>query len=299
MGAAFQGGAAFFMKVLFHFRLILCLSVFAVLFGMEAFAQSPQAVPPTAAKPKTERPVVTKVDEVSVKELFLPKAKDAKPLLVNFWATWCVPCVEEFPDLVKLDEEYRGKIELITISLDDLAEINRDVPNFLTEMNAKMPAYLLHTLKENEVIGAISKDWSGALPFTVLYDEKRDVVFIKQGKIELGFVKNEIEKLIGSKSAVTETSITELPTLPQKVYSFEQGVEEAKKDVSAGIFKVKYYGLVPMMEQSKTDELKRLYGIDVLYNGCIVSPGMVDYGKGYNEISVAAIKEKFGDKVWQ
>jgi thiol-disulfide isomerase/thioredoxin len=53
-----------------------------------------------------------------------------KPLLVNFWATWCDPCREEFPDLVKLDAEYKGKIDFITISLDELSEIDRDVPSF-------------------------------------------------------------------------------------------------------------------------------------------------------------------------
>ena len=93
-----------------------------------------------------------------------------KPLLVNFWATWCDPCREEFPDLVKLDAEYEGKIDFITISLDELSEINRDVPKFLADMNAKMPAYLLKAVDDDAAIGFVSKDWSGALPLTILYD---------------------------------------------------------------------------------------------------------------------------------
>ena len=62
-------------------------------------------------------------------------------------------------------------------------------------MKAKMPAYLLYTMKENEVIGAISKDWSGGLPFTVLYNEKREVVFTKQGKVKPEILTAKISEL--------------------------------------------------------------------------------------------------------
>src|SRR6188508_1091632 len=64
-------------------------------------------------------PDVKLVDEIGLKGLLVPKDK---PLLVNFWATWCEPCREEFPDLVKLDNEFKGKIDFITISLDDPAD---------------------------------------------------------------------------------------------------------------------------------------------------------------------------------
>ena len=144
-------------------------------------------------------PQITQVDDISVKELFAVPKENAKPLLVNFWATWCVPCREEFPDLVKIDEEFKGKIDFITISLDDLAEINREVPQFLMEMKAKMPTYLLYTSKENEVIGAISKDWSGGLPFSVLYNEKRELVFTKQGKIKHEILTAKINELLTKK----------------------------------------------------------------------------------------------------
>jgi thiol-disulfide isomerase/thioredoxin len=48
---------------------------------------------------------------------------NGKPLLVNFWATWCDPCREEFPDLVKIDADYKNKIDFITVSLDDVEEL--------------------------------------------------------------------------------------------------------------------------------------------------------------------------------
>lgn len=174
----------------FAFHVVMIGTIFIALSAV-SFAQKPIE--------KKDLPVITKVDEITVKKLFAANFEDPKPLLINFWATWCVPCVEEFPDLVKIDEKFRGKIDFITISLDDLAEINRGVPEFLEEMNAKMPAYLLHTLKENEVIGAISPEWSGGLPFTVLYDSKRNIAYSRQGKVKPDVLIAEIDKLFVAK----------------------------------------------------------------------------------------------------
>jgi thiol-disulfide isomerase/thioredoxin len=138
-------------------------------------------------------PEIIQIDEIKIKEVLKPKGK---PLLVNFWATWCVPCREEFPELVEIDHEYKGKIDLITISLDDLAEIKRDVPKFLTEMKATMPAYLLRTTDENAVIGSISKDWEGGLPFTVIYNEKGEIIHTRQGKIKPPIVKAKLDSTL-------------------------------------------------------------------------------------------------------
>ena len=148
----------------------------------------------TTKKPPVKNlPQVTQLDDAGLKKLLTP---NNKPLLVNFWATWCDPCREEFPDLVKLDAEYKDKIDFITVSLDDLAEISREVPLFLSEMKATMPAYLLRSADESQTINAIAKDWSGGLPFTALYNEKGEIVYFKQGKVKLELLTTEIEKLI-------------------------------------------------------------------------------------------------------
>ena len=169
--------------------------VFVLVFSCGAFAQKKKTTPRPTPKPtpNANLPKVTQIDEVSIKTAL---KTNGKPLLVNFWATWCVPCVEEFPDLVKLDAEYKGKIDFITISLDDLAEIRRDVPKFLSEMKAEMPAYLLRTADENAVITSITKEWQGGLPFTILYNEKGEIAYLKQNRIEIEVMRAEIEKLL-------------------------------------------------------------------------------------------------------
>lgn len=153
---------------------------------------SPAETKPPAANP----PKVTQVDDALIRQLLKPVGK---PLLVNFWATWCAPCREEFPDLVKIDKEYRGsgKIDFITVSLDFIEEIDTSVPEFLSEMNAEMPTYLLTSVDENTLISSISKDWSGALPFTILYNEKGGIAFSHQGKVSHETLKGEIEKTLG------------------------------------------------------------------------------------------------------
>jgi thiol-disulfide isomerase/thioredoxin len=169
--------------------------VFVLIFAGGAFAQKKKPTPKRTPKPtpNANLPKVTQINEVSIKAALKP---NGKPLLVNFWATWCVPCVEEFPDLVKLDAEYKGRIDFITISLDDLAEIRRDVPKFLSDMKAEMPAYLLRTADENAVITSITKDWQGGLPFTILYNEKGEIAYFVQGKFKPDLMRAEIEKLL-------------------------------------------------------------------------------------------------------
>jgi thiol-disulfide isomerase/thioredoxin len=144
-------------------------------------------------------PKITQIDVLGLKRLLKP---NGKPLLINFWATWCDPCREEYPDLVKLDEQYRGKIDFLTVSIDEATEKDTGIPKFLTEMKAEMPAYLLVTPDEEAAMAVVSRDWSGGLPFTILYDPKGGVIYSRQGKVKIDMLKAALEKSVGA-GAVT------------------------------------------------------------------------------------------------
>jgi thiol-disulfide isomerase/thioredoxin len=165
-------------------------AVFVIIFSHFAAGQTrrPTAVTPQAAKVK-----VTQVDEVGFKKLLVP---NGKPLLINFWATWCDPCREEFPELVELDHEYKGKIDFLTVSLDDPADIATTVPKFLGEMKAEMPAYLLKTADESTVIASVSKDWRGGMPFTALYSPDGKLAYFREGKVVMATMRAELNKLL-------------------------------------------------------------------------------------------------------
>lgn len=179
------------------FRGVFLIGLFAYLFLACACNQTKDHAHGPSAESKTQervdQPRVRQIDDATLKQLLKP---NGKPLLVNFWATWCGPCREEFPDLVKIDSEYRGRIDFITISLDFAEEIDSAVPKFLSEMKAEMPTYLLVSADENAIISSIAKDWTGALPSTILYNAKGDMTYLRQGKVTPATLKAEIEKTL-------------------------------------------------------------------------------------------------------
>lgn len=188
-GSANKFFRAVFLTVLFAF--------FSLVNSSCTQTKNPAQKSPAETKPQpANQPRATQIDDARIKELLKP---GGKPLLVNFWATWCGPCREEFPDLVKIDAEYRGKIDFFTVSLDFIEEIDTAVPQFLSEMNAEMPTYLLISADENTLISSISKDWNGGLPFTILYNEKGEITYFLQGKVNHETLKGEIEKTLGEK----------------------------------------------------------------------------------------------------
>src|SRR5688572_16204773 len=126
------------MPLVSRFTLI-AIGIGSLLFSFSALAQSrasSRATHRRAAKPA----VATRAINAEEMQALL-KRDGTRPLLVNYWATWCDPCREEFPDLVKIDKQYRPKdLDFIAISLDDLSDLKTAVPKFLREMRAEMPS---------------------------------------------------------------------------------------------------------------------------------------------------------------
>lgn len=129
----------------------------------------------------------------------LIKRNGTRPLLVNYWATWCDPCRDEFPDLVKIDQQYGPKgLDFIAITLDDLVDLKTEVPKFLRLMKAKMPVYLLNVPDPEPAINWVDRDWGGALPATFLYNPQGEVVYKHFGRVKTEELRAAIEKLVGS-----------------------------------------------------------------------------------------------------
>lgn len=183
------------MRKLLPFIIAGCAIISA--FSVSALSRPESQRRARPAKP----PAIRLVDLAGVKKL-IASDKQTKPLLVNFWATWCDPCRDEFPDLVKVDQDYRSKgLDFIAISLDDTADLKTAVPEFLRQVKATMPVYLLNVNDPEPVITAIDKDWGGALPATFLYDAKGKLVFRHFGRVKTPELRAAIEKLVGSKQA--------------------------------------------------------------------------------------------------
>src|SRR5687768_11313867 len=148
-----------------------------------------------AAKAAAPKIVVEAIDTDALKNLLTQQRQ--LPLLVNFWATFCDPCRDEFPDLVKIDREYRPRaLEFVTVSLDDMSDIKTGVPKFLDSMKATMPAYLLNATDPEPAINLVDPRWRGDLPATFLYNEKGEVVYKHIGRINPAELREAIEKVV-------------------------------------------------------------------------------------------------------
>ena len=143
---------------------------------------------------------VREINLADLKKLLQRDGKDTRPLLVNFWATWCDPCREEFPDLVKLDTDYRNKgLNFVAISLDDVTDIKSAVPKFLAEMKATMPVVLLNVNDPEPAIKVVDATWDGQLPATFLYDKEGKIVFKHFGRIQPAELRSAIDKQVSGK----------------------------------------------------------------------------------------------------
>jgi len=191
-------------------RLVTSLILVASVCAFAGFVASAQTPAGGTASPRN-RPgpsVVDRVNAVDVREIDLDglkkilqrDPKDTRPLLINFWATWCDGCREEFPDLVKIDNDYRNKgLNFISISLDDVTDIKTAVPEFLKAMKAQMPVVLLNVKDPEPAIHAVDATWDGAMPATYLYDKDGKVVFKYFGAIKPADLRSAIDKALGNK----------------------------------------------------------------------------------------------------
>jgi len=173
-------------------RIAIPVALCILLLGFAVPAQRKKGY---SRKPKTPLPVVSAIDTEALKGLITQQRE--RPLLVNFWATFCDPCRDEFPDLVKIDKDYRPQsLDFVTVSLDDIDQLKTDVPKFLSSMKATMPAYLLNVSDPEPAINFIDRRWQGDLPATYLYNEKGEVVYRHIGRVNTAELREAIEKAV-------------------------------------------------------------------------------------------------------
>ncbi|SMD33797.1 AhpC/TSA family protein [Reichenbachiella faecimaris] len=122
----------------------------------------------------------------------LISSQSDKNKVINFWATWCRPCVKELPQFLELYEKYNEEnLELSLISFDFVEDLENKLKPFVTKKNIEAKVYLLDETDYNAFIDKVDPSWSGAIPATLMVSKGNT----KRKFIEKEFSEDELEKV--------------------------------------------------------------------------------------------------------
>lgn len=173
------------MRVIIRTILVICVCVFAI-------------------SAQTDLPVNTETKAITDLKTLLPSKESKKPLLINFWATWCGPCKVEFPELVRIDADYRAKgLEFSLVSIDNRGAMESIVADFLKSYASTMPSYLLDLPNRRRIfqsIRQIAPTAQNGFPLTLLYDANGKIVYQKNGVIDAKILRSKIDKVLNVKT---------------------------------------------------------------------------------------------------
>lgn len=100
--------------------------------------------------------------------------KDDKTYVINFWATWCAPCVKELPYYEKLNAAYsKQNVEVILVSLDFPRQYDSKLKPFISKKNIKSKVIALNDVDSNRWIPLVNEEWTGAIPATLIYNKDK------------------------------------------------------------------------------------------------------------------------------
>jgi thiol-disulfide isomerase/thioredoxin len=140
---------------------------------------------------------VTPVTSVDV--LRAVRDSGAKAVVVNMWATWCGPCREEFPGLVRVAHQYQGQgLKVILVSADDTNDV-ATVKKFLADEGVDFPAYI-KTEKDQAFIDGLDKQWTGALPATFIFDGSGKLRDFWEGEASFNVFQQKVVEVLSNQT---------------------------------------------------------------------------------------------------
>ncbi len=160
-------------------KAIIITTVFVALLAY-AFAYKP-----------VQKPEVITLEQLQKKVL---QKNDSTLYVVNFWATWCQPCIVELPYFEAAGKKFAGKkVKVLLVSLDFMSEKER-VIKFADVKKLESTVYHLNAGNPNSWIDKVDNSWSGAIPATAMY-KNGEKIFFREGD----FTQQELDSLIQTK----------------------------------------------------------------------------------------------------
>lgn len=133
----------------------------------------------------------------------------ASVVLVNIWATWCIPCREEFPDIVRISKEFEARgLRVVLVSADFGEGRETQVSKFLVAQGVTFPSFIKEE-KDEIFIDAIDPQWSGALPVSLLYDGSGKQRDMWEGSATYAELKEKVLEVLGPPAQIKQTEEVE------------------------------------------------------------------------------------------
>jgi thiol-disulfide isomerase/thioredoxin len=151
------------------------------------------------AKVQTEPVSLDTADAEALRALRINRTSDGKFRLVNFWATWCGPCLTEFPELMAMHRMYRLRdLEVVTVAANYPDE-KADVMKWLQKNQASTRNYIFAEADKYGLMEAFEPSWSGAVPFTILLDPSGEPLYKKEGAFDPLELRRAIVKALNAR----------------------------------------------------------------------------------------------------
>jgi thiol-disulfide isomerase/thioredoxin len=137
----------------------------------------------------------SQIRTISVSQLQKRISNTDTVYVVNFWATWCGSCVKELPNFDRLQRDYKGQpLVVMLISMDSPSRLESAVIPFVNNHQLTTGYYIASRKNDQELINDIDKDWSGALPATLVVNTKKKI----RKFYEKDFTYDELNKIYQS-----------------------------------------------------------------------------------------------------
>jgi len=123
--------------------------------------------------------------------------KNDTTYIVNFWATWCKPCVNELPYFEQLNQKYKNeKVQVILISLDFIKQLDTKLKPFVAKNKIQSQVVLLDEPNYNAWIDKVDKNWGGAIPATVIFNNQKKYYQFFERELTFEELENIVKPLI-------------------------------------------------------------------------------------------------------
>jgi thiol-disulfide isomerase/thioredoxin len=150
----------------------------------------------TATAARAQSSDIKSVEPKDIKDIVAQNK--GKVVVLNFFATWCVPCHTEFPDIVKLQTDFKGKgLQVVEVSMNDITDKD-ELQKYLAETKPPFTVYLAANT-EDKFYTDVDPRWDTALPMTMIFDKDgKNVHFYKEARTYAQF-KDDVTPLLAAK----------------------------------------------------------------------------------------------------